>query len=49
MHTLTVAEYTALPWRARLGYRLFRNPLVMFGVGPLYSLVILSRDWSSAG
>ena len=25
----------AAPWRGRLGYRLFRNPLVMFGLGPL--------------
>ena len=33
--TLTVAEYRALPWRKRLGYRLFRNPLVMFGIGPI--------------
>ena len=43
VHTLTVEEYTALPWRGRLGYRLFRNPLVMFGIGPIYSLVILPR------
>lgn len=41
--TLTVAEYLALPWRRRLGYRLFRNPLVMFGVGPLLAMVILPR------
>ena len=32
--TLTVAEYRASPWRKQLGYRLFRNPLVMFGLGP---------------
>jgi acyl-lipid omega-6 desaturase (Delta-12 desaturase) len=43
VHTLTVAEYRALPWRGRLGYRLFRHPLVMFGIGPIYSLVILPR------
>jgi omega-6 fatty acid desaturase (delta-12 desaturase) len=43
VHTLTVAEYWALPRRARLGYRLFRNPLVMFGVGPIYSLVLQPR------
>jgi len=41
--TLTVAEYTAKSWRARLGYRLFRNPLVMFGIGPLFALVIGPR------
>jgi len=41
--TLTVAEYRALSWRGRLGYRLFRNPLVMFGLGPLYALVLHPR------
>ncbi|HVV90504.1 MAG TPA: fatty acid desaturase [Solirubrobacterales bacterium] len=41
--TLTVAEYLALPWRRRLGYRLFRNPLVMFGLGPVLAMVILPR------
>jgi acyl-lipid omega-6 desaturase (Delta-12 desaturase) len=43
VHTLTVDEYRALPWRGRLGYRLFRNPLVMFGIGPIYSMAILPR------
>lgn len=43
VHTLTVAEYRALAWRGRLGYRLFRNPLVMFGIGPLYALVLHPR------
>jgi omega-6 fatty acid desaturase (delta-12 desaturase) len=41
--TLTVAEYRALSWRGRLGYRLFRDPLVMFGLGPLYALVLRPR------
>jgi omega-6 fatty acid desaturase (delta-12 desaturase) len=41
--TMTVAEYHALPWKKRLGYRLFRNPLVMFGIGPLYALVFQPR------
>ena len=41
--TYTVAEYRAMGWRARLGYRLFRNPLVMFGIGPIYSLVVAPR------
>jgi len=27
---LTVTEYHVLPWRSRLGYRLLRNPMVMF-------------------
>ena len=44
--TLTFDEYVASPWRKRLGYRLFRNPLVMFGVGPLWSLMLGPRLWS---
>jgi omega-6 fatty acid desaturase (delta-12 desaturase) len=41
--TLTVAEYNALPWRSRLGYRLFRNPIVMFGFGPIWALMVAPR------
>ena len=41
--TLTVEEYLARSWRGRLGYRLFRNPIVMFGLGPILSFVILPR------
>jgi omega-6 fatty acid desaturase (delta-12 desaturase) len=43
VHTLTVAEYAGRSWPSRLGYRLFRNPLVMFGLGPIFSLVIGPR------
>jgi omega-6 fatty acid desaturase (delta-12 desaturase) len=41
--TLTVAEYRARPWTGRLGYWLFRNPLVMFGIGPLWAMVVQPR------
>ena len=41
--TITVAEYRARSWRGRLEYRLFRNPLIMFGVGPLVAMVIQPR------
>lgn len=41
--TMTSAEYAALGWKARLGYRLFRNPVLMFGVGPIVALVIQPR------
>ncbi len=46
VQTLTVEEYMARSPRARLGYRLFRNPLVMFGLGPIWSLMIGPRLWS---
>jgi acyl-lipid omega-6 desaturase (Delta-12 desaturase) len=39
----TVAEYRAMRWYMKLGYRLFRNPIVMFGLGPIWSLVIQPR------
>jgi omega-6 fatty acid desaturase (delta-12 desaturase) len=39
----TVAEYEAMPRRQRIGYRLFRNPLVMFGLGPIWALVVNPR------
>ncbi len=41
--TLTVAEYLARSWRGRLAYRLFRHPLVMFGFGPIFALVVQPR------
>jgi len=41
--TMTAAEYHSSPWKKRLGYRLFRNPLVMFGIGPLWALVVQPR------
>jgi hypothetical protein len=41
--TLTVAEYRRRSWRGRLAYRLFRNPLVMFGLGPIFALIIQPR------
>ena len=41
--TLTVAEYLARDRRGRLAYRLYRHPLVMFGLGPLLSFIIGPR------
>ena len=41
--TLTVREYLALPRGRRLLYRLYRNPLVMFGLGPAYLFFLQHR------
>ena len=43
VRTLTVAEYHALPRRSRLAYRLFRNPLIMFGIGPIVAMIVGPR------
>ena len=41
--TLTVREYFARNWRGRLTYRLYRHPLVMFGLGPAYVFLLENR------
>ena len=41
--TWTVAEYKSKPWLSRLGYRLLRNPLVMFTLGPVWALALEPR------
>jgi omega-6 fatty acid desaturase (delta-12 desaturase) len=41
--TLTVDEYRALPAWRRVSYRLFRNPVVMFGLGWLLVMVLKPR------
>jgi omega-6 fatty acid desaturase (delta-12 desaturase) len=41
--TLTVKEYKALSAAGRLKYRLYRNPLVMFGIGPIWVFLFKQR------
>ena len=41
--TLTVAEYSARSWRGRLAYRVIRNPVFMFGFGPIFAMIIGPR------
>lgn len=41
--TLTVREYLVLSRRHRLGYRLYRHPIIMFGVGPAYLFILRHR------
>lgn len=41
--TLTVGEYEALGRWRRLAYRLYRHPLVLFGIGPAYLFIVKHR------
>jgi omega-6 fatty acid desaturase (delta-12 desaturase) len=41
--TLTVDEYLSKPAIVKIGYRLFRHPLVMFILGPIYMFLISHR------
>ncbi|HVF84065.1 MAG TPA: fatty acid desaturase [Sphingomicrobium sp.] len=41
--TLTVAEYRSLGAAGRLRYRLYRHPLVLFGIGPAYLFLLRHR------
>lgn len=41
--TLTVAEYFARSSWGRLKYRLYRHPIIMFGVGPAYLFLLQHR------
>jgi omega-6 fatty acid desaturase (delta-12 desaturase) len=55
--TLTVAEFGALSRWSQLGYRLYRHPAVLFGLGPAYQFLICHRipagqarrSWSAWG
>lgn len=50
--TLTVREYLSRPRMKRLGYRIYRHPLVMLLVGPAWQFILkhrfpldIPRDW----
>jgi acyl-lipid omega-6 desaturase (Delta-12 desaturase) len=43
INTFTLQEYRALPLLKRFAYRLYRHPLVMFGLGPSFVFFLLYR------
>jgi omega-6 fatty acid desaturase (delta-12 desaturase) len=40
---MTVEEYLEAPLKTRLAYRIYRNPIVMFGLGPIYLFLVSNR------
>lgn len=40
---MTIEEYVEAPKWERFKYRMYRNPLVMFGLGPLFLVLVSSR------
>jgi acyl-lipid omega-6 desaturase (Delta-12 desaturase) len=43
LETLTVREFAALPKKKRLHYKIFRHPFVMFGIIPVYYVLLHHR------
>ena len=41
--TLTIEEYRQKSWGQRIRYRLYRHPLIMFGLGPTYLFLLRHR------
>ncbi len=41
--TMTVEEYRELSPRGRLIYRIYRNPVILFGIGPFFLFVVWFR------
>lgn len=41
--TMTVDEYRSAPRRKRIAYRVYRHPLVMFGLGPIFVFIFSQR------
>ncbi|MEK3885799.1 fatty acid desaturase [Paenibacillus sp. PL2-23] len=40
---LTVDEYASASWSTKLAYRLYRHPLIMFGIGPIFVFALQYR------
>jgi len=53
--TFTVREYLSWPRSQRIKYRLYRHPLILFGLAPFYQFIVkhrypwdIPRDWKQA-
>jgi omega-6 fatty acid desaturase (delta-12 desaturase) len=45
VYTMTVDEYLAAPWYKKFGYRVLRNPMILFTVGSFLVFTVTHRYW----
>lgn len=45
VYTMTVEEYRSAKPMTRFGYRIYRNPLILFTVGAWLSFIVFQRFW----
>ena len=45
VYTMTVEEYLAAPWYKKIGYRVMRNPVILFTVGSFFVFTVTHRFW----
>lgn len=45
VYTMTVDEYLAAPWYKKVGYRVLRNPLLLFTVSSFLVFAVFHRFW----
>ena len=43
IHTMTIDTYRALSWIRRLQYRVYRHPIILFGLAPGYVFLLQNR------
>jgi omega-6 fatty acid desaturase (delta-12 desaturase) len=43
VYTMTVEEYLAAPWYKKFGYRIMRNPMILFTIGSFIVFVVTHR------
>jgi len=48
VYTMTVEEYLAAPWYKKLGYRIQRNPVMLFTISSIFVFTVKHRFWGSA-
>jgi omega-6 fatty acid desaturase (delta-12 desaturase) len=48
VYTMTVDEYLAAPWYKKIGYRIARNPVMLFTLSAIFVFTVKHRFWGPA-